>query len=405
MNRWPHIVVHADMDAFYAAVEQLDDPALRGRPVLVGPNSHRGVVLTASYEARPYRVGSAMPIAVARRRCPDAVIVPPRFERYEAISRQVMEVFQDFSPAVEPLSLDEAFLDMTGAEHLFGPPATMGRRIRAAVRDAVGLSVSAGISGTKYVAKVASAYDKPDGLTVVPPEDAIGWLAPQPVERLWGVGSKTATRLRARGFESIGDIAAAGEVKLFRMFGSLGIRIYQLSQAQDPRRVERRRIAKSIGCDRTLETDVSRREDIERHLRRAAERIAQRVRAKGLLARGVRVRLKTTSFDLLTRQRHLPQPADTAAVFLRTACGLLNEFDDPGPFRLVGMAVFDLEPAAASSSQYSLFTGGDRRKLETTIDRLTSRFGAGTVVRAKDLESADTVADRGVNLDFLEEPN
>ena len=170
MSRWPHIVVHADMDAFYAAVEQLDDPTLRGRPVLVGPNSQRGVVLTASYEARPFGVGSAMPVAVARRRCPEAVIVPPRFARYEAISRQVMQVFADFSPDVEPLSLDEAFLDMTGAEHLFGPPAAMARRLREAVHDAVGLSISVGVSGTKYVAKVASAFNKPAGQTIVAPQ-------------------------------------------------------------------------------------------------------------------------------------------------------------------------------------------------------------------------------------------
>ena len=170
MGSWRRIIVHADLDAFYAAVEQLDDPSLRGKPVLVGPNSYRGVVLTASYEARPYGVGSAMPVAEARRRCPHAIMVPPRVERYEEVSKQVMDVFGDFSPAVEPLSLDEAFLDMSGAEYLFGPPATMGRKIKAAVFEATRLNVSVGISGSKYVAKVASAHGKPDGLIVVPPE-------------------------------------------------------------------------------------------------------------------------------------------------------------------------------------------------------------------------------------------
>ena len=177
---WPRIIAHADMDAFYAAIEQLDDPSLRGRPLLVGPPSPRGVVLTASYEARPYGVGSAMPMAKARRLCPKAVIVPPRFDRYQEVSTTIMKVFSDFSPEVEALSLDEAFLDMTGSEQLFGNPQSIGRRLKTAIREATGLTASVGLSATKYVAKVASAYQKPDGLTIVPPEDAKAWLAPFP---------------------------------------------------------------------------------------------------------------------------------------------------------------------------------------------------------------------------------
>ncbi len=189
---WERIVAHADMDAFYAAVEQLDDPALRGRPILVGLKSRRSVVLTASYEARPFDVGSAMPMAQAVRRCPDAIIVPPRFDRYEEVSVSIMKVFSDFSPDVEPLSLDEAFLEMSGAEDFFGSPRSMGRRLKQAVLEATGgLTVSVGLSGTKYVAKVASAHRKPDGLTVVAPKDARAWLAPQSIARLWGAGSKT----------------------------------------------------------------------------------------------------------------------------------------------------------------------------------------------------------------------
>ena len=194
--RWPRIVAHADMDAFYAAVEQLDHPELRGRPVLVGPRGNRGVVLTASYEARRHGVGSAMPIARARRLCPDAVTVPPRFDRYEAISAAMMQVFGDFSPCVEALSLDEAFIDLSGAERLFGPPDRMARRIHEAVRDATGLTASVGISGTKYVAKAASSYEKPNGLTVVPPGDAKAWLAPQPVSRSSARGRKRSRSSR-----------------------------------------------------------------------------------------------------------------------------------------------------------------------------------------------------------------
>ena len=204
---WPRIVAHADMDAFYAAVEQLDHPELRGRPVLVGPRSERGVVLTASYEARPYGVGSAMPIARARRLCPDAVTVPPRFDRYEELSRAIMRVFGDFSPCVEALSLDEAFIELSGAERIFGPPARMGKRIKDAVREATGLTASVGVSATKYVAKAGSSYRKPDGLTVVPAREAKAWLAPQPVSRLFGAGPKTVPKLHALGLRTIGDVA------------------------------------------------------------------------------------------------------------------------------------------------------------------------------------------------------
>ena len=219
---WPRIIVHADMDAFYAAVEQLDDPSLRGRPLLVGSDSARGVVLTASYEARVSGAGSAMPMHRARRLCPEALVVPPRFERYQEISELVMRTFGDFSPVVEPLSLDEAFLDMTGSTRLFGDPKSIGLRIKDAVRESTGgLTASVGISATRYVAKVASGFRKPDGLTIVPPASMREWLAPQPVANLWGAGPKTAERLRTSGFETIGQVASADAAALEGAFGAL----------------------------------------------------------------------------------------------------------------------------------------------------------------------------------------
>jgi DNA polymerase-4 len=401
VDTWRKIIAHADLDAFYAAVEQLDDPALRGRPVLVGPRSFRGVVLAASYEARVFGIASAMPVAEARRRCPHAVMMPPRFERYEEMSQRVMDVFGDFSPAVEPLSLDEAFLDMTGAQHLFGPPAIMGRRIKDDVRAATGLNVSVGISGTKYVAKAGSDYGKPDGLVVVPPERAVEWLAPLPVERLWGVGPKTALKLHALGFRTIGDIAACDERDLQLRLGGAGAHFFRLAHALDPRHVARGRTARSIGSDRTLERDVSRRADIELHLRRAAERVARRLRAKRYVARGVRIRLKTTDFRMLCRQRLLPQPDDTADLLFAAAKQLLDGFSHPGPFRLVGLTAFDLD-WRAQARQSDLFQDGRRRNLETTIDRLAARFGSGVVVRATDLDASGTVVAGGMNLDFLD---
>ena len=394
--RWPTIVAHADMDAFYAAVEQMDDPSLRGRPVLVGPNSGRGVVLTASYEARRHGVGSAMPMAEATRRCPEAIIVPPRFDRYRQLSAETMRVLGDFSHRVEALSLDEAFLDMTGAEGVFGSPRQMGRRIKDAVFGATGLHISVGISATKYVAKVASAHDKPDGLTVVPPDRARAWLAPLPVTKLWGVGKKTAPRIEALGYRVIGDIARTDLHLLRRQFGGVGARIHDLAHGSDPRSVKRARAAKSIGSTRTLSADVSRREEIELHLRRAADRIARRVRAKAYVAGGVRVALKTSRFELLTRQRTLGKPVDLASEFFAVGRRLLDEFDHPGPFRLVGMAAFDLD-RRRRPRQLDMFEDGQLRSLETTMDDVVARFGRGAMIRARDMGLAETVVD-GVSL-------
>src|SRR5665811_395163 len=404
---WPRIVAHADMDAFYAAVEQLDDPKLRGRPLLVGSASARGVVLTASYEARPFGVGSAMPMAKARRLCPDALIVPPRFERYQEISAAIMRAFGEFSPEVEPLSLDEAFIDMTGAERLFGDPRTMGRRLKEAVRAATGgLSASVGISATKYVAKVASAHQKPDGLTVVPPETAKAWLAPMPVSRLWGAGEKTEPRLLALGLRTIGDVAAADPRLLADRLGKLGIHFHTLAQAQDPRRVEAHRKSKSIGSENTLARDVRDKDEIKLNLRRSADKIARRLRAKGLVASGVAVKLKSADFKSLTRQQLLTEPTDVAEQLYIVGVELLDAFKHPGPFRLVGMTAYDLAPAGGNA-QTALFDNfGRRRQLEVAIDALAARFGGKIVQRGQDL-TQDIAAPSGItltpNLDFLDD--
>jgi DNA polymerase-4 len=389
------------MDAFYAAVEQLDDPALRGRPLLVGPNSSRGVVLTASYEARPFGVGSAMPMVVARRLCPQALVVPPRFERYSQVSATIMRLFGDFSPDVEALSLDEAFLDMTGSERLFGSPDAIGRRIKDAVRDTTGLTASVGVSGTKYVAKVASGFRKPDGLTVVAPADARAWLAPLPVGYLWGAGTKTAARLEALGFKTIGDVAAAEPRALERALGGLGLRFRALACGEDFRVVEGSRRARSLSCERTLNEDVTGRHEIEGHLRASAETIARRLRRRSLLAGGIRVKLKRSDFQILTRQRTLRAPSDVAAEFFAAARTLLDEIVGAGPFRLVGLAAYELAGSERKEQLGLSIDGAARtRALETTLDSVAERFGAGAVQRA-----ADLINDRGLglaaNLDFL----
>jgi DNA polymerase-4 len=383
------VILHADMDAFYASIEQLDDPALRGRPVIVGGLSGRGVVSTASYEARRFGVHSAMPMAWARRRCPNGVYVWPRFDRYQAVSATVMGVFARFSPAVEPLSLDEAFLDLHGAERLLGPPEAIGRALKDAVREATGgLTVSVGIANTKYVAKVASDVRKPDGLTIVRPDEVRAFLDPLPVSRLWGAGPRTVERLQALGLSTIGEVARADPRRLTEALGSMGDHLYRLANNDDPRPVVAEREAKSIGSENTLERDVSGPAAIRPHLRRAADEVGRRLRSAGVTASGVRVKLKTASFRLLTRQARLPAPTDVADALFATAETLLTHFDLTEPVRLIGLAAFDLgtEPAPAQLDLFAAPADAPRRRrLEATLDQVRARFGPGALHRADDI--------------------
>ena len=357
-------------------------------------------MLTASYEARPYQVGSAMPMTQALKRCPNAVIVAPRFERYTEVSSAIMRVFADFSPRVEAISLDEAFIEMTGAEHIFGAPEEMGRRIKSAVRRATGLNISVGLSGTKYVAKVASAHDKPDGLTVVPPDQAVAWLAPLPVSRLWGAGPKNQLRLQELGYRTIGDVAQATSDVLREQLGHTGGHFHSLAHARDPRPVEGGRRNRSMGSDRTLLQDVSDPAEISVHLRRSADRIARRLRAKQYLARGVRVRLKTTSFRLLSRQCTLAVPTDTAEDLHAAAMTVLGRFTHAGPFRLVGMAGFDLTRADDPQQLDLLGAHQQQRRLEGVLDAISERFGEAGLCRARDV-SGLTLAKSSPTLDFV----
>ena len=390
------------MDAFYAAVEQLDDPALRGRPILVGSASDRGVVLTASYEARPYGVGSAMPMAWARRKCPNALIIPPRFDRYQQVSKMIMRVFADFSPDVEALSLDEAFLDMTGSEEIFGAPEVIGHRLRRAIRDVTGgLTASVGLSSTKYVAKVASAFRKPDGLTVVPPEGAKAWLAPLPVSCLWGVGPKTQDRLHQLGLLTIGSVAEADPKFLSTKLGSAGLHFYTLAHAEDPRPVLGSRMSKSIGSESTLDRDLSDKADIKFHMRRSADVIGRRLRKKNYLAFGVGLKLKTANFQLISRRHRLSEPTDVAERLYSVAVDLLEHVDHRGPFRLIGLVAYDLV-GSDDHAQPGLFnTLGRRRQLEVAVDRLAERFGINVVKRADDLDNPR--ASSASNLDYLDD--
>lgn len=388
MTGWPRIIVHADMDAFYAAIEQRDHPELRGKPILVGADSPRSVVTTASYEARPYGVGSAMPMAKAKRLCPQAIVVPPRMEVYAQVSETIMGIFGDFSPAVEALSLDEAFIDMTGAEKLFGPPERMGRAIKDKVYAATSLRVSVGVAPSKYVAKVASDIGKPDGLVVVTPDKVTAFLHPLPIKRLWGVGPKASERLTALGLATIADVAHTDREVLRRALGALGDHIAELAAGHDPREVIPDRDSKSIGAEQTLERDITGSAAIAAHLLHSADRVAHRLRKQGLKARGVRVKLKSFDFRISTRQAQLPRPTDSADELFAAAKALLEEHDLDVPVRLVGLSTYDFAETEAPE-QGELFGGAERARrgqLDKTLDAVWEKFGHGALKRGSDLD-------------------
>lgn len=343
MSRWPRVIVHADMDAFFAAIEQLDHPELRGKPILVAHEGPRSVVTTASYEARPFGVGSAMPLALARRKCPAALVVPPRFERYREVSRAVMEAFLRFSEELEPIALDEAFLDLSAAARRFGSPKALGAAIKEAVREATGgLSVSVGISTSKFVAKVASDFRKPDGLTVVAGHRAESFLAPLPIRKLWGVGPKAEERLHGLGIRTMGEVAQASPELLRSALGRFSEVIRLRARGIDPRPVQARGERKSLSAEETLDTDVVGEAAIRPHLLRSAETVSRRLRRAGYRARGVRVKLKTADFRVLSRQARLAGPTDDRATIARAACELLGHFGLDEPVRLVGVGTFGL---------------------------------------------------------------
>ena len=387
---WPRIILHADMDAFFAAVEQLDRPELRGKALLVGGTGPRGVVSTASYEARPFGVGSAMPMAAARRRCPHAIVLAPRFERYQAVSKAVMQALGGFSPLVEPLSLDEAFVDMTGCEKLFGGPQAMGEAVRRAVFEATDLTTSVGVSTTKYVAKVASDRHKPGGLTVVGPDEVTGFLHPLPIDRLWGVGPRTCSRLRARGIDTIGDVATTPLDTLERWLGGVGAHIHALAHGRDERSVVPEREAKSIGSENTLDSDIAGEDAIRPWLLRAVDTVARRLRGEGLVAQGVRVKLRTRDFRLHTRQTTLAKATHATRPIAEAAESLLREFDLGLPVRLVGCAVFELHAGDGGRiDQLDLFEAPRKEhdeRLDRTLDEVHERFGERALTRARHLD-------------------
>ncbi|MDQ1516899.1 MAG: polymerase [Actinomycetota bacterium] len=375
-------ILHVDLDAFYASVEVLDNPALAGKPVLVGGTGARGVVAAASYEARRFGVHSAMPMGQARRLCPQAVVLPPRFEVYGAKSRAVHEIFAAFTPVIEPIALDEAFLDVTGGGRLLGTGAQIGAAVRARIRAETGLTASVGVATSKLLAKLASDDAKPDGMLVVEPGTELAFLHPHPVARLWGVGPATLARLARFGVETIGDLAAVAEASLVDALGRAhGGQLHALAQGRDDRPVEADRETKSIGQEETFPRDVADREVLRREALRMAERVGSRLREHGLAGRTVTLKVRFPDFRTITRSATLPDPFSVSGEIARLALGLLEKVDTAGGIRLLGVTVSNLTALAAR--QESLF-GDDGQPssapagqihLQSAVDAVRARFG------------------------------
>lgn len=380
MQRW---VLHVDMDAFYAAVEQRDRPECRNRPVIVGGLGNRGVVSTASYEARRFGVHSAMPMVTARRLCPQAVFLPCDHEKYSAVSSRIMQLLGEFSPLVEPVSVDEAFLDISGMERLFAEVSELAATIKRRIRAEVALTASVGVAPNKFLAKMASDMKKPDGLVVVSPGAEAEFLRNVPVGKLWGIGEVTAKQLEAKGIVTIGQLALAAETVLAGLFGRQADMVRALALGRDERLVVPVHEAKSVGAEETFEHDLRQREELQACLMQLAERVGFRLRGNRLAGRTVTLKLRYGSFQTLTRRRTLAEPVQTDEGIYRVAVELLSGQTnlDTG-VRLLGVTVSQLEPE--QGIMRSLFGEQEEklRRLSGAADRIRQKYGAGTIVHA-----------------------
>ncbi len=372
------------MDAFFASVELLDHPELKGKPVIVGHRSARSIVTAATYEARKFGVNSALPMSIALRRCPDAIVLEPHFERYQHFSSMVMQIFDEVTPIVERLGIDEAFLDVAGARTVFGSPLRVAELIRSRVRAETGLICSVGAASTKFVAKLASGLSKPDGLLVVPADQTIALLHPLPIAKLWGVGGKTEEVLRGRGLHTIGDIAHASRDTLLRAVGEAGAdRLHDLSWGIDPRRVHTRAEEKSVGHEMTFETNITDPTVIRAELLRMSNMVAVRLRKANLVGRTVVLKLRFGDFTTITRSRTIAEPTDLGRNIyeeVREIYEALGKQD--APIRLVGVRAEQLQDTA--STQFGLWDESEGwREAEDVMDAASAKFGRGAVKPAR----------------------
>jgi DNA polymerase-4 len=378
-------IIHLDLDAFYAAVEMLDNPSLRGKPVIVGGSRDRGVVSSASYEARKFGIHSAQPIAAALRLCPRGVFLPVRMQRYQEVSQQVFAIFRRYTPLVEPVSIDEAFLDVTGTTRLFGPPQDLARRIKEAVFAEIGVTVSAGVAPCKFVAKIASDLHKPDGLTVVPEDEISAFLEPLSIDKLWGVGRSTQKALALLGVRTIGDLRRLPLAVLERRFGKHGRHLHLLSRGIDERPVEPARIVKSIGREETFAEDLTDRAAISREILELAVRVGRRLRQQGFTGKTITLKVKYHDFVQITRSQTLRRATNDGTEIYQLARSLLAKTEaGRRPIRLLGIALSHLQSEKEQDPRQLALFETDAPSAETqlnkAIDRISDRFGDDAIL-------------------------
>jgi DNA polymerase-4 len=379
-------ILHIDMDAFFAAVEVLDNPHLKGKPVIVGGTTNRGVVSTASYEARRYGVHSAMPIYEAKERCPEGVFLPVRMRRYAEFSQKVLGILRGFTPLVEQVSIDEAYLDITGTEVLFGAPDQVARRIKKTIRNETGLTCSIGAAPSKFLAKVASEMDKPDGLTIILGADVDKFLAELPVEKIPGVGKRSVERLHLYGIKMVGDIKRFSAERLSRDFGKLGQRLHELAAGEENSPVVVSRETKSISSENTLDADTKDRAVLKKKIKYHAERVAERLRQEKLGACTITIKIKYSDFSLVTRGHTLGKATDSSQAIVGAAIKLLMDQPLRSKVRLTGVAASNLE-GSVKDIQMELFetglTRGKERRVDEAVDTIKERFGAKMITRGE----------------------
>jgi DNA polymerase-4 len=386
-------ILHIDMDAFFASVELLVRPELRGKPVIIAHRDGRSVVTSATYEARRFGVGAAMPVAKALRLCPHAIVVPPNYASYAHYSSEVMRIFSEVTPLVEQLSIDEAFLDVSGARRLLGSPATIARQVRERVERETGLTCSVGIAATKFVAKMASTRAKPDGMLVVPKHATLSFLHPLPIRTLWGVGPSTEEALRRLGLATIGDIAEVPIGALRSVVGVAGAeKLHQLANGRDPRAVETTRIEKSIGHEVTFDSDITDIERLRVELLRLADKVAVRLRDKGWVARTVGLKVRWSDFTTLSRSHTLPEPTSVGRRLHEESVALLDALRPLRPVRLVGIRAEHLSPAGDGALLWD--PDEDWREAENSVDAVRRRFGSSALAPASLLRDSGVKAER-----------
>ncbi|MEB4613211.1 DNA polymerase IV [Leucobacter sp. M11] len=387
-------VLHVDMDAFFASVELLERPELIGRPVAIAHDTGRSVVSSCTYEARRFGVRSAMPIQMAKQRCPQLIIIPPTMGKYSAYSKRVMAIFREFTPLVEPLSIDEAFLDVAGAERLFGPAPRIAELLRERVRQETGLPCSVGVAGTKFIAKLASQRAKPDGVLVIEPEHTLEFLHPLPVGAMWGVGPATQKSLESRGIRTVGDLATEPLPSLRNLVGQAAAqKLHDLANGRDARGVEIEHQEKSIGHEETFAHDVADPRVLDRELLRLSQAVGERLRKKGLRARTVAIKVRWSDFTTVTRSQTLSEPTDTSHRIVSTARSLLAQLDSAGQrVRLIGVRAEQLMDA--EDALLGLWSDDDeQRVVDQTADGIRARFGSAGLRPARLITARDGVVD------------